>query len=455
MASRDGFSWTEEDGLKPGVPCIGAIQPPSNLTSAHDVTYDVIVAGAGYCGLTAARDAAVAGLKVLLLEGRDRIGGRSWSSNIGGYPFEMGGTWVFWGQPNVWREIMRYQMQDELEVSYDFSRGINEYHISNGRTTQRFTHDEEVRGWPQRARRCADGIQDKIVESGLRKLVNVDGAYGKNVIPFSHTGKFSSEAIKLDSMSVADRLAEIQDSLTPNERLAVESFVLLCSGGTLETTSFFEFLHWWALCAYSYEGCIDYLVKYKFRGGQSSFAIRFFQEALATGNLTYAFNSPIATVRNTTAGVEVTTRQAERFKARRMISAIPLNVLNNVTFDPPLPQGKQAAASIGHVNQCVKVHAEVRDRDLRSYTGISYPHNGLFYALGDGETPSGNTHIVAFGGQHNHFEPDEDIEATKKALQGLTPMNIERIVFHNWSKDEFAKGAWLVMNSSYLIQHLR
>ncbi|KXH40561.1 monoamine oxidase N [Colletotrichum nymphaeae SA-01] len=366
MASRDGFSWTEEDGLKPGVPCIGAIQPPSNLTSAHDVTYDVIVAGAGYCGLTAARDAAVAGLK----------------------------------------------MQDELEVSYDFSRGINEYHISNGRTTQRFTHDEE----------------DKIVESGLRKLVNVDGAYGKNVIPFSHTGKFSSEAIRLDSMSVADRLAEIQDSLTPNERLAVESFVLLCSGGTLETTSFFEFLH--------------------------CFAIRFFQEALATGNLTYAFNSPIATVRNTIAGVEVITRQARRFKARRMISAIPLKVLNNVAFDPPLPQGKQAAASIGHVNQCVKVHAEVRDRDLRSYTGISYPHNGLFYALGDGETPTGNTHIVAFGGQHNHFEPDEDIEATKKALQGLTPMNIERIVFHNWSKDEFAKGAWFFPGPGLLSNHL-
>jgi NADPH-dependent 2,4-dienoyl-CoA reductase/sulfur reductase-like enzyme len=62
MASRDGFSWTEKDGLKAGVPCIGAIQPPSNLTkTSADTVYDVIVVGAGYCGLTAARDAAVAG----------------------------------------------------------------------------------------------------------------------------------------------------------------------------------------------------------------------------------------------------------------------------------------------------------------------------------------------------------------------------------------------------------
>lgn len=84
------------------------------------------------------------GLKVLLLEARDRIGGRSWSSNIDGYPYEMGGTWVYWGQANVWREIARYGMQDELEISYDFSRGINQYLLANAQGTQHFSHDEEV-----------------------------------------------------------------------------------------------------------------------------------------------------------------------------------------------------------------------------------------------------------------------------------------------------------------------
>lgn len=38
----------------------------------------------------------LSGLKVLVLEARDRIGGRSRSSDIDGYPFEMGGTWVHW-----------------------------------------------------------------------------------------------------------------------------------------------------------------------------------------------------------------------------------------------------------------------------------------------------------------------------------------------------------------------
>ena len=81
---------------------------------------------------------------MLLLEARDRIGGRSWSSNIDGYPYEMGGTWVFWGQANVWREIMRYGMQDDLEISYDFSRGINKFLLASRHGTQDFTHEEEV-----------------------------------------------------------------------------------------------------------------------------------------------------------------------------------------------------------------------------------------------------------------------------------------------------------------------
>jgi phytoene dehydrogenase-like protein len=86
----------------------------------------------------------LSGLKVLLVEARDRIGGRSWSSNIDGYPYEMGGTWVYWNQPNVWREIARYGLQDELEDSYDFSKGLNKFLLSNAKGTQSISHDEEA-----------------------------------------------------------------------------------------------------------------------------------------------------------------------------------------------------------------------------------------------------------------------------------------------------------------------
>lgn len=36
------------------------------------------------------------------------------------------------------------------------------------------------------------------------------------------------------------------------------------------------------MSGYTYEGCVEFLMKYKFRGGQSSFAIKFWNEAMAT-----------------------------------------------------------------------------------------------------------------------------------------------------------------------------
>lgn len=84
------------------------------------------------------------GLNVLLLEGRDRIGGRTWSSNIGGYPFEMGGTWVHWHQPHVYRELSRYGMSDELVHCPDYTKGVNRFSLVTEHGRRDMCHQEEV-----------------------------------------------------------------------------------------------------------------------------------------------------------------------------------------------------------------------------------------------------------------------------------------------------------------------
>jgi monoamine oxidase len=88
--SREGYQWTAQAGLQPGIPTRAVIEPAQQIQNADQV-FDVIVIGGGYSGLTATRDCTTAGLKTLLLEGRDRIGGRTWTSDIDGYPYEMGG----------------------------------------------------------------------------------------------------------------------------------------------------------------------------------------------------------------------------------------------------------------------------------------------------------------------------------------------------------------------------
>lgn len=55
---------------------------------------DVIVVGAGLAGCMAARTLQRAGVKVALLEARDRVGGRTWTRQLGEGMFDVGGQWT-------------------------------------------------------------------------------------------------------------------------------------------------------------------------------------------------------------------------------------------------------------------------------------------------------------------------------------------------------------------------
>jgi len=60
----------------------------------NDPSFDVIVIGAGVAGLTAATQLRSAGLQVVILEGRDRAGGRVWTDDRLGVPVDLGAAWL-------------------------------------------------------------------------------------------------------------------------------------------------------------------------------------------------------------------------------------------------------------------------------------------------------------------------------------------------------------------------
>ncbi len=66
----------------------------SNTQAAKGFSADVLVIGAGMAGLAAARTLQQAGKQVIVLEGRQRVGGRVWTAQLAGQTIDFGASWI-------------------------------------------------------------------------------------------------------------------------------------------------------------------------------------------------------------------------------------------------------------------------------------------------------------------------------------------------------------------------
>src|SRR5580698_657248 len=66
---------------------------------------EVIVIGAGMAGLAAARALAERGVRVTVLEARERVGGRVFSRQVDGATVELGAEFVHGRPPELWALI--------------------------------------------------------------------------------------------------------------------------------------------------------------------------------------------------------------------------------------------------------------------------------------------------------------------------------------------------------------
>lgn len=270
-------------------------------------------------------------------------------------------------------------------------------------------------------------------------FVDVDGQKGRTVCPLPHAQLDNivvdrATVEKLDKISCQERFDQISHLLTAEQQGILTSLLLHISGGTMENSSAWDMVRSHALLMHSSDNFADVWLRYKLRDGQTELARRMFHEAVDMG-LDYAFSTPIESISeegedgsNTLTTVHVKTAGGEIFRAHKAICTIPLNVLKDVHFSPPLSPLRQEAIRTGHVNQMNKIHADVKDKELERWNGMRYPAL-LMYGYADGALPNGNVHIVAFGADERHrFVPERDPELALDAFQKLHAMNIDRMV---------------------------
>ena len=267
---------------------------PSSPPGGRDV--DVIVIGAGIAGLAAARTVLEAGRSCLVLEARDRIGGRIWTSNIWpDVPVDLGASWIHGTEGNpIYDEANLLGIDTTVfDVGSAEGAGWVEYYAADGTRADADDIEEQVaRAIGQLERAAADGGAD---------LLSMRAAIDALSPDFS------------DDPSVAAALTDYAGDY----------------GATPDTL---------ALSALDEEG--------DFRGAQRVFPAGYGQltRRLAEG-LPIAFNTAITAVSLRGPDHVDVESAGGRWRAAKVIVTVPLGVLKSgaIRFDPPLPAGHSRA----------------------------------------------------------------------------------------------------------------
>jgi monoamine oxidase len=385
--------------------------------------YDAVVLGGGFAGVTAARELRMHGLRVLLLEARRRVGGRTFTSEFAGHPTELGGAYFHWTQPHAWAELTRYGIEIE---------------------------EPEQTASPKMAWRSAGEVRRSSVDEAGLLMFQAAGQFfydAQQVLERPHAPFFVPGIEKLDRLSVQERIDGL--GLPRQQRDLLDALFGSSCHCALSEAALTEMLRWYTLSGASLMNMVDASGRYTLRGGTRGLI----ESMLADARPELRFSTPVRAIRQEAGQVIVTTEEGETTSARALVVTVPLNVLGNIEFDPPLSPGKQAAASEGHAGSGVKLHIQLRG-DLGTLNGMAPWPAPISTLITEYSGPDG-TVFTAFGPSGTLLDLNDD-EAIQAAVRLMLPdAEVLQAVGWDWNADPFARGTWCVYRPGQLTKSLR
>jgi monoamine oxidase len=382
---------------------------------------DAVIIGGGFAGVTAARELTMRGRSTVLVEARDRLGGRTYTAAHDGHELELGGTWVHPLQPNVWAEITRYG----LDV-VDFPMpGARQAVVSEGRVV-----DLDANGMEQ------------MLDAIARYSAPGAALFAK---PFSEHWGPDSE--RYDDRTMHEHLASLP--LPPLIRDAVDAMFSLIAFSPLDQASVIELLRVFALSGCSAEHMLAALTAVKLKSGTRTLIDAIASQAkLADIQL----KSPVRRIVQTGDGVEVELRNGKTITAKTAVITLPMNVLDSVEFEPRLSDIKRAASAERHTGCGVKCYVHVKG-DVGNVSVYAPKTEAVNWAVTYRHTPKGSL-LNVFGADPKRLAID-DLAGMQKALRRLLPgVEVESIFGWDWNADPFAHGAWCIFRPGQLTRFL-
>ena len=372
---------------------------------------DTIVIGAGMAGVTCARLLSDAGRRVVVLEARDRVGGRMLTDRSRGFPVDLGASWIHGidGSP-LW-ELVRALAIPTLEFT------VGSFQVG-GRPMSHFDGD----GRPMDAAASARWIAD--VEAVDRALAGV--------IAQSSPGETYLDVTEraLDASALApERIDEIREFFRHRVEEQCGAWI-----GDLDAHGLDE-------------DAID---------GDEVIFLRGYDElpARVAAGLDIRFENAVTRISRGAEGLTVSTPRG-RFTAASAVVTVPLGVLKAgaIAFDPPLPD--EVAGPIDRLGMGVfnKIFLQFPERfwpdDSRVIRALGEAGE-RWHSWYDVSAISGIPTLLTFAagplGRHlQNLTDDEIVADVLLALRSLYGDDVRQPIAQwvtRWGEDPHARGSY-------------
>lgn len=380
---------------------------------AESEIFDVVVIGAGFAGLVAARDLIEAGRSVVLLEARDRAGGRTYSSTFPGTDvvIDLGAEWFDPARHHFMAaEVARYGAKFVEADKGGDSRWFLDGMHSDG--------DEP------------DGLID------MNELEDVLNRLRADIAPVVFAEGFTqSNTADLD-IPFTEYLAKLDAPPAIADLLRAQSYTL--TGALPDEFSALVYLR--EIAGFDHNPDYSFFASLaRVDIGSGGLA----QRVAADISDHIRLGEPVTSVTDRADRVEVATATGKRYRARRVVLAAPLNTLGDIDFTPGLPPALAQLVREGHTGRCIKVWSKVAG--ARHVFAMGWPGVVECTVIGKVNEPDGERAIMASFG----LAPDLAVDRPDLVQAGLDRLDlgvtVEEIYGHDWIGDPFSKGTWLAL----------